>query len=635
MANRNPTVIEILKLSYEFERSIAGPGTANWFVEAIYEPTKLDLELLPDIENDRFDLVLVTGNPGDGKSAFLSRLIDEPRSTLSGRQIKVKHDATEPTDPEDRTASALNDLVAFLRPLSDAGWNPAELARSCFVVGINKGLLVNAFLSQAAPFRRLSEAVKEGLRGSGPVEEPVRLAVVDLNKRAAVTLPLEMEDSLLDRILQRVLGPGLWEDQGCAECDDAEWCPFYHNAKRLREDLPKQRFKLVWLIQQLQSERHATIRDILAGLAYILIGHEDMFRMADDTNSEIEHPCLFVERERATDDSLALFRRIFYNAIFVDGDIYEEHVEFIGRYRPRSAERTYGMAPAVIRDYLIPLDPAKGLSNDFWDEIEKRILTNPDREIDRIIERSEHDHFELERVVFASIKDALNETARELDAVEPSQSQYSELLNRFHWLSYLLVRTAKRRAFFFAPASTSALTRLSSLHTFLATLDYIANERREGIQEYERVLRIVIPTGLIRSEDIIVEDERPRSLEVRWSSARDEVGAVLELPLSNPTIQAEPGVVPYVESFPQRLIFKPDSRDEDLQPLTVSLNTFEGLARLAVGYHEGFAGVPKTSQLRNFREALRAQSPEQIVLRDFDDPSISVQVTHWERIGFD
>src|SRR6266568_9279583 len=242
MANRNQSVAEILKLAYEFEHSVARPGarTAEWFLDAIYHPTKLDYELLRDIKADRLDLVLVTGNPGDGKSAFLGQ-IPQDATTQGGRRMLVRHDATEPSHMEDRSASALRDLVDFLGPLSDDGWEPAAVRKTVFVVGINKGLLVRVFLAPGGAFGRLGRAVGSALRGSGRVEEPIRLAVVDLNLRSETGLPLEAADSIFDHVLRRLVDPGLWEQRGCEACEDRHWCPFLANVKRLRGSVARQR----------------------------------------------------------------------------------------------------------------------------------------------------------------------------------------------------------------------------------------------------------------------------------------------------------------------------------------------------------------------------------------------------------
>ena len=258
------------------------------------------------------------------------------------------------------------DLVWFFEPLSDEGWADSRLDREMFVVGINKGLLARAFLAPRAPFSKLTEAV-EALATSGSVQRPVRLAVVDLNLRAEVALPLEAVDSLYDRILTRLIAPNLWEELGCSDCDDADWCPFLANVSRLRRDLPRERMKLLWVVQQLRSDRHGTLRDLLAGLAYVLVGHEDMFRLGDDAEAGIQHPCGFVEREKGAVEPLALFRRLAYNTAFVDDDIYERHAESLEPGATRSVDISYGLGPPVVTEQLNSLDPATGVSNEYWE----------------------------------------------------------------------------------------------------------------------------------------------------------------------------------------------------------------------------------------------------------------------------
>ena len=639
MANRNDAVVEILKLAYEFENSVARPDatvgpTPAWFLEALYEPTKLDTELLPEVLADRFDLVLVTGNPGDGKSAFLAKVV-RAETTMSGRRILVKHDATEPADPSDRAASALADLVSFLGKISDETWSPEDARRSVFVLGINKGLLVRAFLAPRSPLSRIGISVAESLASGSPVEvEGFRLVVVDLNKRAEANLPLEGRDSLFDRILGRMVGSSLWEDRGCRGCDDAGWCPFFANARRLRNDQARERLKLLWLVQQFRSERHATIRDFLATLAYLLIGHEDMFHQGDEPAAPILHPCHFVEREAATGDTLALFRRMLYNSAFVDEDVYEGRAKTIEPGLAPSTARTYGMAPFVVRLHLNDLDPATGLSNEAWDELEDRILKAPHRALDRAKEEAERDGSSLERAFLQRIDDSLSAVSSSLDEVEPSATEYAHLRDDYQWLIYLLIRTLKRRTFFASDGDVGNVTRYASLGLFIEALRYVAEGLPSAVDAYEEATMTLVPRGLMRSEGVTLLEERARRVEIRWSSSRKDVGALLVLPLTAPALVAEPAAVPYVEVFPDRLTFVPFSGSPDRR-LVMSLETFEGLFRLAAGYHEGFQGVPRTSQLRNFRESLRGLEADEMVILDFDDPSSRVSVTLRERMRFD
>ncbi len=447
MANRNAAVVEILKLAYEFENSVARPEdpgdeTARWFAEATYEPSLLDERLSRDIVDDCFDLVLITGNPGDGKSAFLGRLA-AVEATRSGRPIRLRHDATQPSDPTDRAASALNDLADFAAPLTSSSWNPQEAEQSVYVIGINKGLLVRAFLGPEAPFAPLADAIREGLH-AGRASTPVRLAVVDLNERAEATMPLESEDSLFDRILRRLVGSALWEEQGCADCADASWCPFFKNARALRGGTPRQRLKLLWLLQQIRSERRSTIRDMLAALAYVVVGHEDMFHERDQPDAPILHPCQFVEREVAVNppDWMPLFRRIVFNSAFIDEDIFEERGVDIDPSTTPSSARTFGMAPELVRVHWNSLDPSMQVSNDLFDRLEDEVLANPIRALDEAHEASSRHGFDLEAAAYAALSSRLTLLGRELEACHCHQRSHP----RF--------------------ASTSECRRPCAMHTF-------------------------------------------------------------------------------------------------------------------------------------------------------------------------
>ena len=51
-------------------------GLASDFARKTYINTLLDNELLPAVLNGNFKAVFLTGNPGDGKTAFLEKVYD-------------------------------------------------------------------------------------------------------------------------------------------------------------------------------------------------------------------------------------------------------------------------------------------------------------------------------------------------------------------------------------------------------------------------------------------------------------------------------------------------------------------------------------------------------------------------------
>ena len=91
-----------------------------------------------------------------------------------------------------------------------------------------------------------------------------------------------------------------------------------------------------------------------------------------------------------------------------------------------------------------------------------------------------------------------------------------------------------------------------------------------------------------------------------------------------------PREVPYVETSPNRLLYRPRA-DSSVSDLMVSLDTFEGLFRLAHGSEEGFSGVPRGSQLRNYRETLRSVPVEDMVIVELENPRERVVVERGER----
>jgi hypothetical protein len=70
----NPYVTRLLTLYSQARRSNAGTRGLDDIARLTYVETKLDTALTPAILDGQFRLVIVTGNAGDGKTAFLQQL---------------------------------------------------------------------------------------------------------------------------------------------------------------------------------------------------------------------------------------------------------------------------------------------------------------------------------------------------------------------------------------------------------------------------------------------------------------------------------------------------------------------------------------------------------------------------------
>jgi serine/threonine protein kinase len=128
-------------------------GLESPFVREIYVPTLLDSALLPEVLLGRKRLVFLTGNPGDGKTAFLGKVRDRLESlggtphhesrygwdwTLNGIRFKSVYDASE--SQEDGRKHADQVLREALEPFQ--GQSQPDLS-TCPVVliAINDGRL--------------------------------------------------------------------------------------------------------------------------------------------------------------------------------------------------------------------------------------------------------------------------------------------------------------------------------------------------------------------------------------------------------------------------------------------------------------------------------------------------------------
>jgi hypothetical protein len=196
--NYNPYVTRLLTLYSQARRSNSGTRAGLRGLDEIakltYVPTKLDETLTPAIADGRFRLLIVTGNAGDGKTAYLQKVeqyfrelgvtVDSlptgngSRWTHGRLSFETNYDGSQ--DEED----VENDKVLgrFFAPFSGpqlAGLDGGQ-AR---LIAINEGRLLD-FLEHGAArteFGGLRRFVKEALDGADPPEGAL---LVNLNLRA-------------------------------------------------------------------------------------------------------------------------------------------------------------------------------------------------------------------------------------------------------------------------------------------------------------------------------------------------------------------------------------------------------------------------------------------------------------------
>ena len=280
--NTNAFVTHLLSLYSQSAKSNSGTRGMDAWGEAVYVDTDLDRKLLPAVLAGEFRLVLITGNAGDGKTAFLQHLerqvehrggtVDRslPNGsalTLGQRRFLINYDGSQ-----DEGAKA-NDLVLseFLSPFVGAtpeAWRPVETR----LIAINEGRLVDFLASNRADFPGLTALVQQGL-ATGDANH--RVAVINLNLRSVVAN--STDGSILERSIKRMTLADHWA--ACDLCDIKDKCYAVHNARSFQDETagPRlvERLQMIYTMTHLRGRLHITMRDLRSALSFMLISNRD------------------------------------------------------------------------------------------------------------------------------------------------------------------------------------------------------------------------------------------------------------------------------------------------------------------------------------------------------------------------
>lgn len=282
--NTNPYVRHLLTVYSQSKRSNAGTRGLDVISEQTYVETALDRDLLPSVLSGEFALVIISGNAGDGKTAFLQKLeraardeqaivtpsLNGARFELRGRTFLSNYDGSQ--DEGDQENDDV--LRAFLAPFQGKDPSAWAATKETRLIAINEGRLVDFLEANRADFEALAALVKEGLRTGEPAQG---VAVVNLNLRSVVVDPQGFDNSILERLVNRMTHEKFWEP--CQACDLKDKCYAYHNAQTIQDETAGkhvvERLKSLYAITHLRGRMHITLRDLRSALAYMLVGTRD------------------------------------------------------------------------------------------------------------------------------------------------------------------------------------------------------------------------------------------------------------------------------------------------------------------------------------------------------------------------
>jgi serine/threonine protein kinase len=588
--NTNPFVAHLLSLYSQSARSNAGTRGMDAWGDAVYVATDLDHKLLPAVLAGEFRLVLITGNAGDGKTAFLQHLEREvekrggtvnrnlPNGSsleLGQRRLLINYDGSqdEGSKPNDQV---LREFMAPFSGRNSTAWAPTDLR----LIAINEGRLVDFLASYEADFPALKQLVQTGLATG---EASGGIAVVNLNLRSVVA-PAE-EGSILERTIKRMTAPAHW--LACEQCDLKDSCYALHNARSFQDETagPRliERLQTLYTMTHLRGKLHITMRDLRSALSFMLISNRD---------------CADIHATYAESDRMAIVRGFYFNSWLGAGQ--------------RTADRLISLLAEV--DVGRQEDPRFDRGLDF--------IQPDDRMLFRFDRRAEFD-FKVLQTLFEDLPrgtgvGTIKNRAR-LHREYVAMTRRKQFFERRDgtWERMLPYRSAKRMVDF-----VRGNERLDHLIPQLLN----AINRGEGLQRPERLGQNLalqlrhVENGTVRSYRLFPSHQFSLQVEDFASQAR------------------------FVEHLPTglRLRFRPDGKQAMASDLVLNLDVFEMLTRLNEGYRPSVEEMQGYYlSLAVFKNSLNAQPYREILLtttgHDFyqvarrDDGVIEMQLSNNQR----
>ncbi len=282
--NYNPYLTRLLTLYSQSTRTNVGTRGFDDLAKATYVDTLLDRKLRDEILSGKHKLIIISGNAGDGKTAFIQKLEtdlhfspDTLQFTQYSNGVELLHrgiryitnyDGSQDEDKID------NDdvLLKFFRPFM--GKEPPSKHIPVHIIALNEGRLLDFLHHHSTDFTYLSGRLIRMFEQAAREADGVLL--VNLNMRSVV-FDDETGVSIFDQMIDRFTSPELWEK--CDACDLKDRCYAKFNVDSIRDanygPQIKDRLETLFRIAHFRHRLHITIRDLRSALSYLLFGTLD------------------------------------------------------------------------------------------------------------------------------------------------------------------------------------------------------------------------------------------------------------------------------------------------------------------------------------------------------------------------
>lgn len=243
-----------------------------------YTKTKLDIKLLSAIKEGKYRLIIITGNAGDGKTAFIRQVEQNSEKTealsythngarilMNGVWYQTNYDGSQ----DEANLKNSEVLKSFFQPFEGmtGNFNEAQEGR---IIAINEGRLMD-FLDNSNCHNHLRDAIDEYFYKEGASQLPEGVMIINLNLRSVTAID-ENKESLLRKQIKSLTAPKLWAK--CESCPMASKCFINFNVKSLNDSAVGNEIitRLEWIVRTIVYKRevHITMRDLRSMIAWMI-----------------------------------------------------------------------------------------------------------------------------------------------------------------------------------------------------------------------------------------------------------------------------------------------------------------------------------------------------------------------------
>lgn len=254
----------------------AGFKNDNILDKLTYTETRLDTKLLEDIKHGDYKLIIITGNAGDGKTAFIRQVENagtdlnyvESRNGAKFRLGSVMFESNYDGSQDEHNLKNNDVLAKFFAPF--IGIEDYRCAVEGRIIAINEGRLME-YLESTPELTGLHNAIDEYFYKEGVATLPDGVMVINLNLRSVTALD-DNGDSLLRKQVKALTDKKLWNK--CLGCPIADRCFIKYNVDSLNDSAVGNEIikRLEWIVRTIvyKRELHITMRDLRSIIAWML-----------------------------------------------------------------------------------------------------------------------------------------------------------------------------------------------------------------------------------------------------------------------------------------------------------------------------------------------------------------------------